>query len=106
MPIYEYECDRCGHRLEAFQKLNDPPLVQCPACSEDGLRKLVSAAGFRLKGTGWYATDFKDKGKPKPAAGATEAKEDGKPAAAETKSDAASSSAASTSSDAGHTSSS
>ena len=59
MPLYEYTCDACGHRFEALQKMNDEPLVHCPACDEATLRKLVSAAGFRLKGDGWYETDFK-----------------------------------------------
>ena len=60
MPIYEYECHACGHRLEKLQKISDPPLTDCPACGEPGLRKLVSAVAFRLKGAGWYETDFKD----------------------------------------------
>ena len=60
MPIYEYECHACGHRLEKLQKISDAPLSDCPACEEPGLRKLVSAAAFRLKGGGWYETDFKD----------------------------------------------
>lgn len=64
MPIYEYECTRCGHQLEAFQKISDEPLKSCPECHADALQKLVSAAGFQLKGTGWYATDFRNKGKP------------------------------------------
>jgi len=59
MPIYEYRCDACGHELEAFQKLSEDPLKTCPACSEDRLIKKISAAGFRLKGSGWYETDFK-----------------------------------------------
>lgn len=59
MPIYEYRCGSCGHELEAMQKFSDPVLTQCPACSTDTLVKLVSAAGFQLKGGGWYATDFK-----------------------------------------------
>jgi putative FmdB family regulatory protein len=59
MPIYEYRCAECGHELEKLQKMSDAPLVDCPACSKPGLRKLVSAAGFRLKGNGWYETDFK-----------------------------------------------
>lgn len=63
MPIYEYACQSCGHALEALQKLSDAPLVDCPECGRPELRKLVSAAGFVLKGTGWYATDFRDKGK-------------------------------------------
>lgn len=64
MPIYEYLCGVCGHQLEAFQKMTDAPLIECPACHKPKLSKLVSAAGFQLKGTGWYATDFKNKGKP------------------------------------------
>lgn len=65
MPIYEYECVSCGHRLEVIQKVSDPLLEECPECNEATLRKLISAAGFRLKGTGWYVTDFRDKGSPK-----------------------------------------
>ncbi|MEX2481087.1 MAG: zinc ribbon domain-containing protein [Gammaproteobacteria bacterium] len=72
MPIYEYECRECGHKLEAIQRFSDAPLKTCPACSKDSLKKLISAAGFHLKGTGWYETDFKNKGKP-----ATKKKEDG-----------------------------
>ncbi|MGA9855513.1 MAG: zinc ribbon domain-containing protein [Gammaproteobacteria bacterium] len=59
MPIYEYECEACGHRLEALQKLSDVPLKKCPECGKPALHKLMSAAGFRLKGGGWYETDFK-----------------------------------------------
>ena len=59
MPIYEYQCDSCGARIEALQKLNDKPLEVCSACGSSSLRKLVSAASFRLKGGGWYETDFK-----------------------------------------------
>lgn len=59
MPIYEYRCDNCGHELEAFQKLSEDKLVNCPECKMDTLIKKVSAAGFRLKGGGWYETDFK-----------------------------------------------
>lgn len=59
MPIYEYQCDECGHTLEKLQKLSDAPLTDCPDCGKAALRKLVSAAGFRLKGAGWYETDFK-----------------------------------------------
>ena len=64
MPIYEYRCAECGHELEKLQKISDAPLVECPACGKAALQKLVSAAGFRLKGGGWYETDFK-KGKKK-----------------------------------------
>lgn len=63
MPFYEYRCDACGHELEAMQKMSDPPLSDCPACEKPELVKLVSAAGFRLKGGGWYETDFKSGGK-------------------------------------------
>jgi putative FmdB family regulatory protein len=59
MPIYEYRCDACGHELEAIQKMADPALTDCPACNKSALKKLISAAGFRLKGGGWYETDFK-----------------------------------------------
>jgi putative FmdB family regulatory protein len=59
MPIYEYRCEACGHALEAMQKLSDAPLTECPACGRPNLKKLISAAGFRLKGGGWYETDFK-----------------------------------------------
>lgn len=59
MPIYEYRCESCGHELEAIQKVSDAPLVVCPTCNHSSLKKLISAAGFRLKGGGWYETDFK-----------------------------------------------
>jgi len=59
MPLYEYRCDACEHEFEALQKISDEPLLHCPSCDEPNLRKLVSAAGFRLKGEGWYETDFK-----------------------------------------------
>ncbi len=72
MPIYEYRCSSCGHELEALRRLADPPLLACPACKADTLVKKVSAAGFQLKGSGWYATDFKGSGA-KPAAKATDA---------------------------------
>jgi putative FmdB family regulatory protein len=59
MPIYEYECSKCGHYLEALQKFSDPPLRQCPECGKRALERLVSAPMFRLSGSGWYETDFK-----------------------------------------------
>ena len=62
MPFYEYECADCGQRIEVLQQITDEPLSQCPACEAQSIRRLVSAAGFRLKGSGWYATDFKNKG--------------------------------------------
>jgi putative FmdB family regulatory protein len=63
MPIYEYRCAACGHELEKLQRLGDAPLTDCPECGKAELRRLVSAAGFRLKGGGWYETDFKKDGK-------------------------------------------
>lgn len=68
MPIYEYQCNACGYAFESLQKVSDDTLKDCPECNEPELRKLVSAAGFRLKGSGWYETDFKHKGKEKKAA--------------------------------------
>jgi putative FmdB family regulatory protein len=59
MPFYEYRCGACGHEFEAMQKISDSPLTDCPSCGKAELAKLVSAAGFRLKGGGWYETDFK-----------------------------------------------
>jgi putative FmdB family regulatory protein len=92
MPIYEYQCDKCRHHLEALQKLSDKPLRECPECGKHALRRLVSAPRFRLAGSGWYETDFKADGERKrnlveketgeasaTAAGSTDAKAD-KPA--------------------------
>ena len=59
MPIYEYQCEACGHILETLQKISDAPLTKCPECGKDALKKLISASAFRLKGGGWYETDFK-----------------------------------------------
>ncbi len=59
MPIYEYQCESCGHEMEALQKMSDDALVECPECHAQSLKKLISAAGFRLTGSGWYETDFK-----------------------------------------------
>ncbi|MEE9494182.1 MAG: zinc ribbon domain-containing protein [Gammaproteobacteria bacterium] len=61
MPIYEYRCSACDHEFDKLQKLSDEPLKICPECGKEELKKLVSAAGFRLKGSGWYETDFKSK---------------------------------------------
>lgn len=63
MPIYEYQCRSCGHELEQLQKLSDAPLTDCPNCKAAELKRKISAAGFRLKGGGWYETDFKKDGK-------------------------------------------
>ena len=65
MPIYEYRCGSCGFEKEYLQKVNDAPVAVCPACGSDAYTKLISAAGFQLKGSGWYATDFKNGSKPK-----------------------------------------
>src|SRR5579862_3234545 len=59
MPFYEYQCESCGHHLEAMQKVSDPPLKKCPQCGKSQLKRLMSAPVFRLKGGGWYETDFK-----------------------------------------------
>ncbi|MBM3367050.1 MAG: zinc ribbon domain-containing protein [Betaproteobacteria bacterium] len=74
MPIYEYRCEACGHLEEFLQKVSEPPLAKCPSCGKKKFRKLLSAAGFQLKGSGWYATDFKGGGKS--ATAASEAKSD------------------------------
>ena len=65
MPIYEYRCSACGHDLEALQKMTDAPLRKCPECGKAQLKRLVSASQFRLKGSGWYETDFKNKSETK-----------------------------------------
>ena len=63
MPIYSYKCDSCGHQSDVLQKISDSPLKDCPACSEGSYRKQLTAAGFVLKGGGWYVTDFKNQNK-------------------------------------------
>ena len=91
MPIYEYQCQACGHRLEALQKVSDAPLKKCPECGKPKLQKLMSAPSFRLKGGGWYETDFKSGNKKNLADGGKDEKsvKDEKPAAkTEAKSDA------------------
>ena len=90
MPIYEYRCSSCGHELEALQKFSEAPLRACPSCKAEALVKLMSAAGFQLKGSGWYATDFKGSGaKPAPTKVDTESKSENKgEAKTETKNDA------------------
>jgi putative FmdB family regulatory protein len=86
MPIYEYRCSSCGHELEALQKLSEAPLRACPSCNAEALVKQVSAAGFQLKGSGWYATDFKGGAKPAAAKPGDAAKPNGE-AKGETKSE-------------------
>lgn len=63
MPIYEYQCRSCGHQMEAFQKVSEAALTECPECHQGTLNKLISAAGFQLKGSGWYMTDYRNKEK-------------------------------------------
>lgn len=65
MPIYDYRCTSCGHKKEVMQKMNDAVLTTCPECGKETFAKQLSAAGFQLKGSGWYATDFKGGSKPK-----------------------------------------
>jgi len=78
MPIYEYKCAECGHRDDHLQKVSERPLKVCPACGKKAYKKQLSAAGFQLKGSGWYATDFKGSG----AKQGSDAKAEGKPDAA------------------------
>lgn len=92
MPIYAYRCSACGHAKDVLQKLSDAPLTTCPVCAAESFSKQVTAAGFQLKGSGWYATDFKGGGTAAPAAAATAGA-----AAAPAASDAPKSEAASTS---------
>jgi putative FmdB family regulatory protein len=96
MPIYAYKCSACGHTKDALQKMSDAPLTDCPACGQATFSKQVTAAGFQLKGGGWYVTDFKSGNQAAPAA-KTEGDTKAEPAAAdaastkpETKSDSAS----------------
>ena len=81
MPIYEYQCSECGFKDEYLQKVSEAPLTVCPSCGKASFRKLVSAAGFQLKGSGWYATDFKGGAKKaesaKPEGAKPEAKAEG-----------------------------
>ena len=100
MPIYEYKCAACGHREEHLQKVSEKPLAKCPSCGKKKYKKQLSAAGFQLKGSGWYATDFKTSGKKteekKPEA-KTEAKTESKPEKkSETKSESKAASTATT----------
>ncbi|WP_416140687.1 FmdB family zinc ribbon protein [Halomonas sp. HK25] len=88
MPIYEYECKACGQRLEKLQKLSAAPLTDCPACAAPELVRLVSAAGFRLAGGGWYETDFKS-GSKKNLAGDSAVSGDGKATSTPTSPDTA-----------------
>jgi putative FmdB family regulatory protein len=83
MPIYAYKCSSCGHEKDVLQKVSDAPLAECPACGAASFSKQLTAAGFQLKGSGWYATDFRN-GSAKPEGKPAEAKTEGgdaKPAA-------------------------
>ena len=86
MPIYEYRCEACGHQEEFLQKVSEPQLTECPVCHKLRFTKMLSAAGFHLKGSGWYATDFKSKSTTKPAEKKAEEKPDAKTADAKTES--------------------
>ena len=101
MPIYEYVCKSCQHQLEALQKISDDPLVDCPNCHRPELQKKISAAGFRLSGSGWYETDFKSGNKKNLASSGKEqssgdSSSSGTPAAGTTSSDKASGSTGTT----------
>ena len=71
MPIYAYRCENCGHQHDALQKISDAPLTDCPACGQPALKKQLTAAGFQLKGSGWYVTDFRNGGSAGKAASGT-----------------------------------
>ena len=73
MPIYAYKCSACGHAQDVLQKISDKPLSVCPQCGQSTYSKQVTAAGFQLKGSGWYVSDFRDKGKPATASSSTSA---------------------------------
>jgi putative FmdB family regulatory protein len=103
MPIYAYKCDSCGHAKDVLQKMSDDPLTVCPACGQPSFRKQLTAAGFQLKGSGWYVTDFREGSKPAatpaaegtaPSVTAPAAKEAGDSAAASSTSPAAAAPAA------------
>ncbi|MDR7151124.1 putative FmdB family regulatory protein [Hydrogenophaga palleronii] len=72
MPIYAYKCESCGHAKDVLQKMSDDPLTVCPACGQPSFRKQLTAAGFQLKGSGWYVTDFREGSKPAATPAATE----------------------------------
>lgn len=82
MPIYAYKCSTCGHARDVLQKMSDPVLTVCPACGADAFAKQLTAAGFQLKGSGWYATDFKGGTASAPAPAAAASAEQATPAAA------------------------
>ncbi|NMG63867.1 zinc ribbon domain-containing protein [Azoarcus indigens] len=81
MPIYEYRCESCGYQKEHLQKMSDAPLSTCPSCGKESYTKLLSAAGFQLKGSGWYATDFKNGGGKSASSSSASSSSDSAPAA-------------------------
>jgi len=85
MPIYEYRCGDCGHQQEFLQKVGDAPITVCTQCGKPSFSKMVTAAGFQLKGSGWYATDFKNTGAKASAKASEPAKAEAKPAEGEKK---------------------
>lgn len=89
MPIYAYKCDACGHAKDVLQKMSDAPLTECPACGAPKFSKQLTAPGFQLKGTGWYATDFKGGGAASAPASTAAASDAAAPAASETSSSSA-----------------
>jgi len=98
VPIYEYQCDDCAHHMEKLQRMSEDKLVDCPQCGQPTLKRLVSAAAFRLKGSGWYETDFKKDNKRNLADSAGKDKSDKKPSAGNGKKPEKTASEASTSS--------
>lgn len=96
MPIYGYACKRCSHTLDALQKMNDDVLVDCPECGEPTLKRMLSAPRFRLKGKGWYETDFKKDNQRNLSKSDAAAESKAKPAKNETSKSAKSSDASST----------
>ena len=89
MPIYAYKCDSCGFAKDVLQKMSDAPLTECPSCGASAFKKQLTAAGFQLKGSGWYATDFKDGGNKKaPESGEGKSGEDKSNAGGDSKGDA------------------
>lgn len=89
MPIYEYQCEACGNQFETIQKFTEAPLQDCESCGEPKLRKLISPVAFRLKGSGWYETDFKNKGSSTDASNPTSTDEETKSGKSDASSDSA-----------------
>ncbi len=99
MPIYEYQCSVCHHQFDVLQKLNEEPVKKCPECLKNTAIRLVSAAGFQLKGSGWYATDFKNKGKPEQKSATNAVASDSKSTDKKTTADASTTSSVTTKGD-------